>query len=130
MGYSHYWHQEKAIVLTPVQIKLIEQVREDHKDILGINAFSSGTLIHINGIEDEAHEDFIVNFEDLLKFEFCKTARKPYDLPVCKLLLILALSPGFTFSTDGDYEGGEENWLDAQVWFRQKVQIPYEIGNE
>jgi hypothetical protein len=119
VGYTHYFKQTKVIKLTKEQKNLINEVREAHKDILGVNSFSP-SLLHINGVEEEAHEDFYVELAKTSDFEFCKTARKPYDLPVCKLLLVLTLSPGFTFSSDGDYAEGEESWKEAKEWFEGK----------
>lgn len=46
------------------------------------------------------------------KFNFCKTARKPYDVAVCLALLCFfeAFGDDFSYSSDGDIENGEEGW--------------------
>lgn len=57
--------------------------------------------IQFNGIGNDAHETFC--FKAMEKSDdFCKTARKPYDLPVCEILLVLkAHLPSFELSSDG-----------------------------
>ena len=70
-------------------------------------------LISFNGDGENglAHETFLYNFDAKpFKFEFCKTARKPYDQAVCLCLLALANNiEGFEFSSDGD----KEDWQPA-----------------
>lgn len=65
--------------------------------------------IAFNGIEegDLGHETFGLRVGDE-GFEFCKTARKPYDLAVCMMLIALKnhLKDSVEISTDG----GDEEW--------------------
>lgn len=50
--------------------------------------------------------------DDSYDFNFCKTARKPYDVAVCLTLLCFkdAFGDDFDFRSDGDIENGEEGW--------------------
>ena len=58
-------------------------------------------LVRFNGIGDDGNETFYINsgFED--GFNFCKTARKDYDLAVCECLLILKHFLNATVTSDG-----------------------------
>jgi hypothetical protein len=56
-----------------------------------------------NGISGRANEAG-------LWFDFCKTARKPYDLPVCACLIVLQHYFGDQFRVSSD--GG----IDTQSW--------------
>jgi hypothetical protein len=57
--------------------------------------------VSFNGIGEKGHETF--HFKAGKKSDdFCKTARKPYDLPVSEILLVLkAHLPSFELSSDG-----------------------------
>ena len=129
MGYTHYMKQEKKIKLAPLQKELIKEVLQENKKILfgwegkGKPVFNDKEIsFNGNALTDEDHESFSIEFEKISGFEFCKTAAKPYDLAVCKILLILSLSEGFSFSSDGSSGGKltEENWPEALTWFIQK----------
>ena len=130
MGYSHYWRMDKPLKVTKEQRNLIGEVLKENHALLAGWGGDKGTKpvftakeLSFNGIEDEAHETFRVEFEKQEGFSFCKTARKPYDLAVCKILLVLAQSEGFNISSDGcerDEKGvktlADENWSEAVAW--------------
>lgn len=44
------------------------------------------TIIRFNGVEDDGHETFYLP-KKKRSFNFCKTARKPYDIAVAMVLL-------------------------------------------
>jgi len=128
MGYTHYWKAAKALKISPVQKALIQEVLAEGELILaggdgeGKPEFTS-KLLSLNGKgEDDSHETFLVYFGKKEEFAFCKTDLKPYDLAVCKLLLVLSLSEGFNFSSDGACDGSltDGSWPNALVWFIQK----------
>ena len=124
MGYTNYW--------TPKDLKpgeIPNQFWEEAEKVLGkviskgvILANGNGTevitdpkkivdrehgTIIFNGYEDLSHETFALEFPG--DWNFCKTARKPYDLAV-KTILMLADRYGLleaehghdTWSWDGD----------------------------
>ena len=74
--------------------------------------------IWFNGKEYDGHETF--NLKNTKQgFQFCKTARKPYDTPVCIILALTAVScPGFDLSSDG----GRDDWEPAIT--RAKEMFP------
>lgn len=58
--------------------------------------------IRFNGCEELSHETFLLPFETF-DFEFCKTARKPYDFFVCLCLISMGNHVStFEYSSDGD----------------------------
>lgn len=110
--------------ISPRQRHVIDEILEEHKDVLGVETNTERELI-LNGIDENSHETFAIEFGKKVEFEFCKTARKPYDIPVCKLLLVLGQSKGFEFSSDGDINEtdpeGDTGWAMAQEWFKGKM---------
>lgn len=81
----------------------------------------SKSLIRFNGNDGLGHETFF--FEripadeagnDGTVFAFCKTARKPYDLVVCGVLLVAAKHAAqyVVISSDGD----KDDWKPALEW--------------
>jgi hypothetical protein len=59
-----------------------------------------------NGVGDLSHETFALN-EGLNEWNFCKTARKPYDLAVCLVLLSVKYHVRSARVTS---DGGNEDW--------------------
>lgn len=124
MGYTHYWENAKEI--TPEQWEVFkskcEKIISTHSDILEVKEISDD-LIHFNGIGEDSHENFYVTRE-AVGFEFCKTAQKPYDLPVCMCLLALKVVCNWVdISSDGDqgdWENAEEEYF---VMFREAASI-------
>ncbi len=62
-----------------------------------------------SGGEDESHESFVLPRKSP-NFEFCKTARKPYDLLVCGVMIVYDFYAHETadFGTDGTRESWDE----------------------
>ena len=125
MGYTHYWRMDAPLKITETQRKLIDEIITEYRPILsgwdgtGELEFTKD-ILSFNGIgPDDDHETFRVEFGKQEEFSFCKTAQKPYDEPVMKVLLVLALSKGFNFSSDGEVNAGGE-WEEALQWFCKK----------
>ena len=81
-------------------------------------------MIRFNGIGEAGHETFL--FHNRKKqdpegygdpcFAFCKTARKPYDIVVCEVLLVLKrYMPNLEVGSDGFSGYLEEPKLDG-LW--------------
>lgn len=85
----------------------------------------NGRSLVFNGDDsnDMAHETFYIN-RNGRGFHFCKTARKPYDLIVCAVLLVLCeVAPAaFDMSSDGDMAG--EEWQPARDFLRSLPSLP------
>jgi hypothetical protein len=133
MGYTHYWgvDTKKIHGKTEKFEKLYQKAIRDcnkvikayYKENKGTDNSLSGYSAHckngaygginLNGKGDNMHETFL--FREHLKqnrdFEFCKTARKPYDLVVVSCLSIMKfhLGAAIEVSSDGDFD----DWIDG-----------------
>lgn len=130
MGYTHYWKTSEPF--TAQQWEDLEQFARTAIRMLPKHSESAGGFykkaplvvamgvaakrhIRIDGSGryeglDLSHESFV--FENApTEFDFCKTARKPYDLMVCAVLIQarILLPRGVAISTDGV----AEDWLPA-----------------
>jgi hypothetical protein len=138
MGYSHYW-QSRPLDADRAEsarkryrefgIPALEQVFAWHRGLLarshqeaGLPPQADEEAVAFNGLGKSAHEDFFVSVSDLSRAgyrNYCKTNLKPYDLPVCEALLILALChPGLELASDGfrpkqGRKWAEESWPEA-----------------
>ena len=118
MGYTHYWRQNGEIptenwdAITkcvkhlyknlPNGIKI--QVEWDNAESPVANAKE----IRFNGVGEAGHETFLLEKNPSSHFEFCKTARKPYDLVVQMVLTIIYHYASKYISVSSD--GGPEDW--------------------
>lgn len=110
MGYTHYFELENPdLEGFKEAIPTLKKIIEKHKDIICFEMDQelrpvelTDHSIRFNGRGSGAHETFIINADTAFSFDFCKTARKEYDLPVCEVLLVLnKFMPGFKISSDG-----------------------------
>jgi len=122
MGYTHYFNFNNGInEFSEKVLNEITTVTEKYQDILVVDELSK-MLINLNGIEEDSYETFYIS-TDLTSFNFCKTARRPYDLPVCEILLILKYHYGDNFNLKSDgfavsrgkFEAKEieDTWMEA-----------------
>jgi hypothetical protein len=132
MGYTHYWSyngREKTIPVEAVShIRALAEtayraglIQRDYDDP------SKPTInrheVRFNGVREGIHETFYFAPDDRLSFHFCKTARKPYDEIVMKVLLILGhYLDGLEISSDGEFE---VEWAEAIRWFNAHVGTAY-----
>ena len=131
MGYTHYWTFKKspakiadgkekfanAVALFKEGLKKLQDIPLG--DGWGENEpIITDTKVCFNGKTPKDYETCAMSLESK-GFNFCKTARQPYDPVVCLLLLCMADAFGddFGYSSDGDIENGEEGWARAQEIF-------------
>lgn len=130
MGYTHYMYLHKKEI--PIDIwtditldflkvlpKFKEYIDMETDEKLEITADD----ISFNGIGEEAHETAILErvqssnhpFSKGKYFEFCKTARKDYDIGVMLLYMIAKkhLKEAITICSDGSNE--PEMWENAKI---------------
>jgi hypothetical protein len=133
MGYTHYWNQLRDFTREEwAQIREdFEALLKDVQHVQGIPLASGegepGTspeftdeYILFNGVGDDAHESFIVHrkrppkepWQSRRGGDFCKTARKPYDLAVIAALSYLCTVPDpAAFGANSDGHG--RDWLEG-----------------
>lgn len=134
MGYTHYWDHPD---ITPAEwhvlmadVRLI--VRASDVPLAG--PMGTGILeitpaeIAFNGVDPDDYESFVLTPEST-DFDFCKTARRPYDAVVGAVLLVAyATVTGFSVRSDGDIAG--DDWADARDLYRRafNTDAPEVIG--
>jgi hypothetical protein len=110
MGYTHYWDDSKE----PASQETIDQfysifdvMVKMRPNTIEIDERNYARL-WFNGIDDLAHETMCIDFTGKGTWQFCKTARKPYDeLVVACLILAEELGIIQGWSSDGDeYDHG------------------------
>lgn len=121
MGYTHYYELKSD--LTSEVLNDVSEIVNHYRSILAYERdeidrkpMINREAIRFNGLEGDGHETFLVKKGVR---EFCKTARKSYDLPVCEVLAVLKYhygdqfnlySDGFsTDEIDGNWEWAYEN---------------------
>jgi len=133
MGYSHYWELDKKVKELPIElVNDIKVIIEKNIDVLDGDYTADKGLLLFNG--EPAHETFYVEpYEN----GFCKTARKPYDLVVCKALLLMKYhlkdlvdisSDGFWVSEEmAETETLDENWNEAIEQVEELFGYKYDL---
>jgi hypothetical protein len=107
--YTHYWSlgdwdspkwQEAWPLLVDDVPKIIRAANvdlsgpTDDPDVMTPVLVDIEKGIHLNGVEYDSYESFIISKKDTGEFNFCKTARRPYDIVVtCILLRAWMLAP-------------------------------------
>ncbi len=132
MGYTHYWTPK--IVDQKTWDKFLEDAKTLKKNLPRYSQSAGGYFaegrwkrvikirgglgtgrpeinkkaIYLNGDEQRGldHETFYIS-PTCDDWAFCKTARKPYDLLVCALLIAAHAELGYEVSSDGDLEDWE-----------------------
>ena len=139
MGYTHYWNFKRVVKdidnsaeKFAAAVDLFkEKMKKLPKTIRLANGIGEGkpvitpTEIIFNGSAEngEDYETFYIGLtydERKSNFNFCKTARQPYDTAVCLALLCFkeAYGDDFTYSSDGDIK--DEGWALAHQIFNKK----------
>jgi hypothetical protein len=125
--YTHYWGHPKdkqvwkdfwpqlvsdaAVIIGRAGIPLQRDYEDTRPPLLSVQEG-----IHLNGVGGDGHEAFAMNPSG--SWDFCKTARKPYDVVVATILLRARILMGEAFSWSSDGVWGEDGpWLDAEELF-------------
>ena len=148
MGYTHYWNIYQTIIPQDIWrsfasdfIKILPQFMDklDHETDQKFDI--NGNDIRFNGIGEESHETFTINRKNPMEksydgeikyFDFCKTARKEYDIAVCCALIVAKKHFGdiINISSDGNNEELEEaNSLCKNILKYSNFNIDNESGN-
>lgn len=132
MGYTHYWEFTKygktkaGIEFTQ---KLMKETADKFKGLVELDVFTdnpgdgSGVRIYrVNGVDDDAHETFSVHPSGS-EFNFCKTARKPYDQYVATVLYMLYRGGILSKYSSDDFEA--EDMAFGKVLFKDLIWSGY-----
>lgn len=112
MGYTHYFERKQDP--TDEQWEFIYRTAQILSEKLPAGTLCpdeteiNENVIRFNGVGDDGHETFYVT-RDYDGFNFCKTARKPYDLfAVVCLIAMHNHAPGvWDIASDGDPDDWE-----------------------
>lgn len=137
MGYTHYWDQKRSLsweewqvamgdVAAILKLAMERGIRFEVDD--GGASPMDDRRINLNGFGPDAHETFEITrarntkkrhqWDERPSGDFCKTARKPYDIAVCALLCYFSsITETHHVTSDGD---GSE-WLDALDFAREAL---------
>lgn len=140
MGYTHYFIQKKSIApdmwkkicrdtekIIHYQIKLNIYLQSNDSSDVMVNEEKG--FINFNGVLHNKHETFSIK-KDLDKdFNFCKTARLPYDLAVTAVLMIIDYHAPECFQISSS--GKIYSWLPAakmnKILFGYGIKFPYKV---
>lgn len=118
MGYTHYWSLKSTMSAEQfseiaADLKTIVHFAQNERGMQLADAMGEAgkspeffpSYIGFNGVGQDSHESFVIRFNDFggdYGSDFCKTARKPYDLAVTACLCYLTTATEFyTASSDG-----------------------------
>ncbi len=137
MGYTHYWFERPTVIVNYDAVckdidKIHDYCKEQGITLLGwnstLNRYTAEAPLYdadeiaISAPEDEVCESFCMTriaTDTDEYFLFCKTARLPYDLAVCLILLRMqAICSGFQFDSDGDFDT-EPEWTRAKAAYAE-----------
>ena len=129
MGYTHYYRREAILYKETFKlfVKDVKRIMQMAKflDVKLAGPFGEGgtkpivnaSKISFNGFGEDSHETLCIprrktrqnlHSSDTLIFDFCKTARKPYDrIAVAVLVAFKHHFPGSKISSDGDEDAFE-----------------------
>jgi len=136
MGYTHYFSLNKAASQTQKNkihnftkkvLTYFRELVQYETDNYELPTNKDG-VIRFNGVESLGHETFYLDLNET-GFNFCKTARKPYDLPTCIVLIICKqiLGNKLELSSDGYFN---EDWNEAIEWFNDNLseEVKYTVA--
>jgi len=141
MGYTHYWQFHNGTPIDEDTRRVCSKLKEavefaikEGYDIAGYDGSGEPRLeemkIGFNGRGDDHHETFL--FHDPDGFNFCKTARKPYDAVVCLCLLVMkdSLGSGIRVSSDGDWDEWSEGRKLYKEFTGKDAPVPWVVQGQ
>ncbi|MDQ2784741.1 MAG: hypothetical protein M3Y58_07040 [Chloroflexota bacterium] len=142
MGYTHYW-ENSAMTIPDAALIVIREIvgAAYHAGLIQYEhdaakpPLVSRTLIRFNGVREYGHETFFFDVNDDYRaddgrpFAFCKTACKPYDAVVMKVLIVLKsfLKDELKVTSDGSFA---EEWAAVREEMADRYGIRTYINEE
>ena len=120
MGYTHYFQLDREVTQQEWDsfTKGVLQLRESAWEI-AIDGTITPDYIDINGIGEESHENLVIK-KDVVRWSFCKTARKEYDALVTAILILAHYTfPNFYLSSDGSWN----EWREGRELFENTFHL-------
>lgn len=119
MGYTHYWDVKEALfdIKVAKAVTKMKKIAAARRDLVEVS--QHGRDIWINGKGEDAYEDFVWPGEQ--GFNFCKTARKPYDEVVTACLLVAAADFPQKFQFDVSSDGDWDEWGPGRALYREVI---------
>lgn len=134
MGYTHYWDAhnfsddewEEMLNAFP-RLEEYANVYIRYECDSSDPALYDEQCIRFNGVAEQGHETFLL--EKNGGWEFCKTARKPYDLLVVAVLHFASLvSDSFSYRSDGtDDELAQGRTIAEKVYTKLEEQLTFDF---
>lgn len=136
MGYTHYYRQKRSFTkrewaeLTVKINKILDYcgpfVELQLEYYRPRPPCVNGSTVRFNGADDDGHETFVLTKakrkleswespDPSGVFNFCKTARKPYDFAVC-LCLLATPKDVIKLSSDGNWN---EEWAEPRKAYKK-----------
>lgn len=145
MSYTHYYGFKNAIpCIISKAVMDIHEIIKKYEGLLqqeynrAVPPVCKPNLIYLNGKGELGHES--LNITPGRYYKSCKTDRKPYDLPVCEILLVLKhyYREEFHLSSDGFWVNEEDadngtcdgNWNEALQNIEEKFGYKYVLTPE
>jgi hypothetical protein len=131
MGYTHYIRTDKVQSKKNWEAFTLEctkLIKRSNIDIVGGNGYGEPTIdsqmVSLNGRGDDGHETFQISKGS--NHDYCKTARKPYDLVVFACILAAYRNIGLVFGSDGFNETNNvvdcDDLIPAMEYYNDIVQ--------
>jgi len=120
MGYTHYFqlHTQPSVEAWAHFIKGANQLLEQAWDIETEHELTDEFIV-INGIGKESHETFVFSKSNS-EWDFCKTAKKPYDNVVTAVLILAKyLFPSMYLRSDGSWG----DWIEGRELFESVFHL-------
>jgi len=134
MGYTHYWKITERLdkdwdkwtsflpdamqIISYASQKLDIALADSLGETKGEATVSLGG-VSMNGYAEESHESFVLRPE-VIQFDFCKTARKPYDTVVTAILILAKETFGEAIQINTD--GYNADWQDGFALYEASLQ--------
>ena len=148
MGYTHYWTINQKEISRESWFGFMQEFEKIETEFHGKIDHTTDQKykidtesIFFNGVGEESHETFTMNRKNPMEksytgnieyFDFCKTARKEYDIAVCCALIIAKKHFGDIIKVSSD---GCEEWEESKelcqktLKYGKTFNISYENEN-
>jgi len=140
LGYTHYYYIKEGTIPSEIWERICQDFRSlilfvpsnsinKQNGLLALDVSITPDVIQFNGVGEGRHETFVLsrlnyreewqNGDSDMLFNFCKTARKPYDLFVCSCLIIAKnhLKNDIKVTSDGE----QSDWAEAIILCQNSV---------